>query len=241
MFLPAPPVSKQFDDVYFSAAGGLAEVHHVFHQGNYLPSRFLEAQQNGQTFTIGELGFGTGLACGATMLLWDGMLNRGCKVTNNASNLVYVSLERYPLNWPEIEQALKPWPQVLQKLQPWATSYQQAIETYKSKQKSAWLTLTTTGISLQLGLGDVSELLPQYPSNINAWFLDGFTPAKNPAMWQADILRLIGEKTAPAGTLATFTAASQVRRDLINAGFSMQKVKGFSHKREMLIGNKLND
>jgi tRNA 5-methylaminomethyl-2-thiouridine biosynthesis bifunctional protein len=71
---------------------------------------------------------------------------------------------------------------------------------------------------------------------IDAWYLDGFSPAKNPEMWSTDILARVGALSAAGTTFATFTSAGEVRRGLMAAGFAVQKVPGFGHKREMLVG-----
>ncbi len=234
-----PPVSQQFDDVYFSAHGGLAEVQHVFHTGNNLAARFAACQQQGDTFTIGELGFGTGLSYAATVQLWQQAQHQQPANQQNNAKLVFVSVEKFPLEWSDMVAALTPWPAVLALLTPLAETYQQ----HSSANQPTWLTHEQDNITLKLGLGDVADILPDYPSNINAWFLDGFTPAKNPAMWTPEVLQYIAQKTMRSttphlnGTCATFTAASAVRRGLQENGFHMQKCKGFAFKREMLMGN----
>ncbi len=91
-------------------------------------------------------------------------------------------------------------------------------------------------VSLTLLFGDISEVLPSLHARVDAWFLDGFDPAKNPAMWSDRLYQQMARLTASQGTFATFTAAGKVRRGLQTAGFEVQKVKGFGRKREMLRG-----
>ncbi|WP_368752106.1 tRNA (5-methylaminomethyl-2-thiouridine)(34)-methyltransferase MnmD, partial [Klebsiella oxytoca] len=95
-------------------------------------------------------------------------------------------------------------------------------------------------ITLDLWFGDINQLTNELDDSLNqqvdAWFLDGFAPAKNPDMWTAELFAAMARLARPGGTLATFTSAGFVRRGLEEAGFSMQKRKGFGRKREMLIG-----
>ena len=67
----------------------------------------------------------------------------------------------------------------------------------------------------------------------NAWFLDGFSPAKNPEMWGADLMAEVGRHTAQNGTAATYTAAGHVRRALEDAGFVVTRTAGYGRKRHM--------
>ncbi|MCV2514421.1 MnmC family methyltransferase, partial [Leclercia pneumoniae] len=95
-------------------------------------------------------------------------------------------------------------------------------------------------VTLDLWLGDINALTETLDDSLNqkvdAWFLDGFAPAKNPEMWNDNLFSAMARLVRPGGTFATFTCAGFVRRGLKEAGFSVQKVKGFGRKREMLVG-----
>lgn len=95
-------------------------------------------------------------------------------------------------------------------------------------------------MTLDLWFGDINELTGKLDESLNqkvdAWFLDGFAPAKNPDMWTQNLFSTMARLARPGGTLATFTSAGFVRRGLQEAGFTMQKRKGFGRKREMLCG-----
>ena len=99
--------------------------------------------------------------------------------------------------------------------------------------------------TLDLWFGDVAENLPQLGDYMNgkidAWFLDGFAPSKNPDMWNEQLYQQMFRFTKPQGTFATFTAASAVRKGLENAGFNITKRKGFGKKRECLSGQKTHE
>lgn len=96
----------------------------------------------------------------------------------------------------------------------------------------------TDHVALDLYIGDVNELLPKQPAEIDAWFLDGFRPSSNPDMWNEHVLTQVARMTKTGGSFATFTAAGFVRRALVAAGFEVKKIPGFGRKREMSIGRK---
>lgn len=214
------PYAAAFDDHYYSIVDGLSESRHVFLAGNRLEARFAELQPS-QVFTIGELGFGTGLNFLALLQLWQ-------QVVPAKAQLVYHSLEANPLTMADLAKAHANWPELAAVSENLCQYYNQALQA-----PVAW-----GNVTLNLHVGSVDEVLADFPDDINAWFLDGFAPARNPAMWAQRVMAAVGAKAAPGATFATYTAASQVRRDLQAAGFNVSKVKGFGTKREMLVGEK---
>ncbi|MFO1392026.1 MAG: bifunctional tRNA (5-methylaminomethyl-2-thiouridine)(34)-methyltransferase MnmD/FAD-dependent 5-carboxymethylaminomethyl-2-thiouridine(34) oxidoreductase MnmC [Agitococcus sp.] len=215
------PYSNTFDDIYFSPQDGLAETDYVFLQGNRLSQRFeqLPAQHS---FTIAETGFGTGLNFLATWQLWQ----QTSKQTNTW--LHFVSTEKHPLTPQDLQRALALWPT----LAPYA---QQLLAQYPPL-VAGWhrLVFAEANISLTLILGDANELLPQLSAQVDAWFLDGFAPDKNPDFWQLELLQHIAKLSQTGTTLSTFSAAGVVKRALEQVGFSVVKQKGFGRKREMI-------
>jgi tRNA 5-methylaminomethyl-2-thiouridine biosynthesis bifunctional protein len=91
-------------------------------------------------------------------------------------------------------------------------------------------------VALTLLLGDACETLAQLHGKVDAWFLDGFAPAKNPELWQPDLFQTVAGLSAPGATFATYTCAGAVKRGLAATGFRVEKVPGFGSKREMLRG-----
>lgn len=89
---------------------------------------------------------------------------------------------------------------------------------------------------LQVIVGDARETVPAWGGMADAWYLDGFSPAKNPEMWEPGLLNAVAAHTRAGGTFATYTAAGWVRRNLQTAGFAVEKRSGFGGKREMLSG-----
>lgn len=202
------PVSRQFDDPYFSLGGGLEETRHVFLAGNNLPERFRDG------FHIAELGFGTGLNLLATLLAHTG-----------PGHLRFTSFEAFPLPAADIARALQAFPETAPVagafLQQWA---------------SGATTLHFPNLTAEILIGDARETLPRWTGTADAWFLDGFSPAKNPQLWAPDLMHEVARHTAPQGTFATYTAAGHVRHSLTEAGFSVTRRPGFGRKRHMTTG-----
>ena len=216
------PLSSQFDDVYFSRASGLAESQHVFIQHNQLPERFAALKDN-DTFVIGETGFGTGLNF---LCAWQCFNQHAPAHTR----LHFISVEKHPLQHSDLSQALALWPQL-------SELREQLLQQYSAiHQGFQHIQLDHGRITLTLLIGDVLEMLQQLDGQIDAWFLDGFAPSKNPEMWNEQVFAQLARLAQPDTSLATFTSAGFVRRGLIAAGFAMQRVPGFGRKREMLAG-----
>ena len=213
------PRSDLFDDVYFSAENGAAETEHVFLNGNSLPA----AWQGRQNFTIAETGFGTGLNF---LMAWE-LFER---TAPGHAFLDYISVEKFPLSPGEIRKALSPWAARLgARLESFLARYPIAVPGYHR-------IVFDSRIALTLIVGDVNDVLPDLEACVDAWFLDGFTPAKNPDMWTKDLFSNMARLSAPRATFATFTAAGFVKRGLAAAGFHVEKRKGFGAKRDMLAG-----
>lgn len=212
---PATPAATDFGDIYFSTDGGLDEARTVFLQGCGLP----EGWQNTERFVIGELGFGTGLNFLATRQMWD-------KTKPKNGHLHFVSIEKFPFDSKQLSKALKAWPE---------------LETYASQLMASWPgrvrgfhRLHFGDVTLTLVHDDINEALLELNLQANAWFLDGFNPKKNPDMWTPDIMKRLALLSASGARLATFTVAGPVRQALEEAGFMIQRKKGFGRKRNRL-------
>lgn len=225
------PVSQQFDDVYFSNQDGLAETRHVFLQGNGLPQRWLTGSR--PDFTVAETGFGTGLNF---LTLWQA--HRAFRLAypdRGPSRLHFISFEKYPLRRDDLRAAHAAWPEL-------AELSEQLYAVWPDALPGCHRLHPAPHITLDLWFGDVNALLPQLPDglhgHVDAWFLDGFAPAKNPDMWTPALFNTMLRLARPGATFATFTAAGFVRRGLSQAGFEVSKVKGFGQKRECLAGQR---
>lgn len=216
------PLSRGFGDVYFSRASGLEETRYVFLGHNELPGRFAALPAGGR-LSIGETGFGTGLNFLCAWQLFE-------RTAPADARLHFVSVERFPLTRADLRKALALWPE----LAPYADALlDQYVAVHPGFQRFVF---ANGRVVLTLLVGDVLEHLPELDARIDAWFLDGFAPAKNPEMWTPALFAELARLSAPGASLATFTSAGFVRRGLNEAGFAMQRVKGFGQKREMLAG-----
>ena len=202
------PVSLRFDDPYFSLGGGLDETRHVFLAGNRLPERFRDG------FRIAELGFGTGLNLLATLLAHPGGLQ-----------LHYTSFEAFPLSADTIARALHAFPETAP-----------VAGVFLDQWASGARILRFPGLTAEIVIGDARDTLPAWQGKADAWFLDGFSPARNPELWSPDLMAQVARHTAPGGTFATYTAAGHVRRALADAGFAVTRQPGFGRKRHMTTG-----
>lgn len=210
------PVSTRFDDPYFSLDDGLGETRHVFLDGNDLPARFAGGFGDGfgDGFHLAELGFGTGLNMLVVAEAWSAADARGA--------LHLTSFEAYPMAPDDMARALAAFPT----LAPRAARLVQGC-------RAGGVMNLGDGVTLKVITGDARDTLPAWDGRADAWFLDGFSPAKNPELWGADLLAQVAAHTAPGGTMATYTAAGFVRRALSNAGFDVTRVPGYGRKRHM--------
>ncbi|MEP1144306.1 MAG: FAD-dependent 5-carboxymethylaminomethyl-2-thiouridine(34) oxidoreductase MnmC [Henriciella sp.] len=216
------PVDERVGDVYYSVEDGLAESRAVFLAGCDLPEAWQAAAWGTRDqYTIAELGFGTGLNFLAAWQMW-----RTEKPKTGWLN--FVSFEGFPLDAEDIVRALKPWPEL-------ADLTAALCEKWPPRAKGVrQLVWPEERLSLTLHIGLIEETLPQSSFRADAWFLDGFSPAKNEAMWDETLWSLIAKRSVPGARAATFTVAGAVRRGLSNAGFEVEKRPGHGRKRERL-------
>ncbi|NMY52654.1 bifunctional tRNA (5-methylaminomethyl-2-thiouridine)(34)-methyltransferase MnmD/FAD-dependent 5-carboxymethylaminomethyl-2-thiouridine(34) oxidoreductase MnmC [Pseudomonas sp. WS 5011] len=216
------PLSSQFADVYFSNENALAETRYVFLANNQLPERFAALTAN-QQLVIGETGFGTGLNFLCAWQLFE-------QHATATARLHFVSVEKYPLNCADIQRALALWPE----LAPYA---EQLLAQYVALHPGFQRLVFAGGrIVLTLLIGDARELFGQLDAQVDAWFLDGFAPAKNPDMWTPELFAELARLSHASTTLGTFTSTGYVRRRLNEAGFKMKRVSGLGKKWEVLKG-----
>lgn len=224
------PVSRDFDDVYFSNDNGLEETRYVFLDGNHLGTRFPEHPR--RLFVVAESGFGTGLNF---LTLWQAFdCFRAAYPEATLQRLHFISFEKFPLTAHDLRLAHQRWPELAHWAEQLQTQWPPAIGGCHR------LILDDGRVTLDLWLGDINDLTDKLDDSMNqkvdAWFLDGFAPAKNPDMWSPHLFSAMARLARPGATLATFTSAGFVRRGLQEAGFIMRKTKGFGRKRDMLVG-----
>ena len=205
------PVSRRFDDPYYSIEDGLAESRYVFLDGNGLPGRFRDG------FRIAELGFGTGLNALVAWEAWDAAGHRG--------PLRFTSFEAYPLSADDMARALLPFEPVREK----AEALCKAWTGHGGR-------FALGSLELEVIEGLAEETLTDWKAAADAWFLDGFAPAKNPDLWSPALLAEVAAHGAAGSTLATYSAAGHVRRALEAAGYTVERKPGFRGKRHMSVG-----
>lgn len=211
------PFAIEYGDRYFSRESGLAETHHVFLKGNQLPA----AWQNKDHFVIGETGFGTGLNFLATWQAWSNDPQR-CKT------LHYISIEKHPISKPLLTELLASWIELTEFSTQLLAQYPPVLAGFHQ------LNFAQHQVRLTLCFADAHTALHELVVKMDAWYLDGFAPSKNTDLWSPALFRSLAEHSKTQTTLATFTVAGQVRRDLQAAGFVCEKRPGFGQKREML-------
>ncbi|WP_439852670.1 bifunctional tRNA (5-methylaminomethyl-2-thiouridine)(34)-methyltransferase MnmD/FAD-dependent 5-carboxymethylaminomethyl-2-thiouridine(34) oxidoreductase MnmC [Pseudomonas syringae] len=216
------PRSRDFSDVYFSTESGLDETRHVFLVQNDLHRRFTELPVGGRLI-IGETGFGTGLNFLCAWQLFEACAPAGAR-------LHFVSVEKYPLSRADLQRALALWPELSTFAQPLLDQYVAVHEGFQR------LVFDDGRVTLTLLVGDALQMLPQLDGQMDAWFLDGFAPAKNPEMWTPELFAELARLSTSATTIGTFTSTGWVRRSLNAAGFKMKRVPGIGHKWEVLRG-----
>ncbi|MDH0749234.1 bifunctional tRNA (5-methylaminomethyl-2-thiouridine)(34)-methyltransferase MnmD/FAD-dependent 5-carboxymethylaminomethyl-2-thiouridine(34) oxidoreductase MnmC [Pseudomonas sp. GD03842] len=216
------PISRAFADVYFSKDSGLAETRHVFLNQNDLQARFTALPADGRLI-IGETGFGTGLNFLCAWQLFEACATPGAR-------LQFVSVEKFPLSRADLQRSLNLWPELKALADQLLTQYVAIHEGFQR------LVFDSGRVTLTLMIGDALEQLPQLDGQIDAWFLDGFAPSKNPEMWSPPLFAELARLSAPDATIGTFTSTGWVRRALNAAGFKMKRVPGIGHKWEVLRG-----
>jgi len=212
------PYSALYDDIYHAAHGGLEQARHVFLAGNGLPARWMDAE----CFVILETGFGLGLNFLAT---WQAWRNSG-----ENCRLHFVSVEKHPFRRDDLAVLLAPYaelaPLVAELLRQWPplTPGFQRLQFDHGR------------VTLTLLLGDAQALLPCLVAGVDAVFLDGFAPAKNPDLWSPTLVATITRRCRDQATLATWSVAGELRHALESTGWALERRPGYATKREMLTG-----
>lgn len=214
------PYSALYDDVYHTTHGALAQARHVFLGGNDLPARWSDVAQ----FVILETGFGLGLNFLATWQAWRGSQGRG--------RLHFVSVEKHPLRRDDLAGLLAAYPELnplagelLRQWPPLTPGFQR-------------LHFDDGRITLTLLFGDAQALLPQLVAKVDAVFLDGFAPAKNPELWLPALMKTVTRLCRDQATLATWSVAGAVRHALESTGWKLERRPGYATKRQMLSGTR---
>lgn len=220
------PYSEMFDDIYYSSdegegISGESEFNHVFFKNNGLPERW----ETNDDFVIAELGFGSGLNCLLTIREWLKYLSD----TRQRKCLHYIAVEKYPLAPETILELISRYPELKRYCDELVDNYPPAVEASHSRR------LFDGRVVIHYKFMDVLEALKDEKLNVDAWYLDGFSPAKNSDMWSQALFLKLAQNSSQGASCSTYTAAGFVKRNFIHAGFEVNKVTGYGKKREMLV------
>ena len=211
------PRSAVYGDVYHPRQGALAQARHVFLSGNELPARW----RGRARFVVLETGFGLGNNFLATWRAWRDDPER-------SERLHFLSIEASPLRRDDLA----------------AEPRDGGLAPLAAELVAAWPPLTADlhrlsfddgRVELLLAFGDVGDWLPQLVARVDAFFLDGFAPARNPRMWEPRLFKAMARLAASDATAATWSAARPVRDGLAAAGFEVGSVPGSGGKREITV------
>ena len=231
-YVPLTPAVAEFDaqgrlyspaygDVYHSPSGALGQAEHVFLRGNGLPERW----RGRDAFTVCETGFGLGLNFLALWRAWRDDPQR-------ARSLHVVSLEAHPFGRADLQALL-------------ARHAPEPVAALATQLAAQWpallpglhrLEFEGGAVTLTLGFGDAQALAPRLAARVDAYFLDGFAPERNPRMWQAALLKDLARLAAPQATVATWACTGELRQALRDAGFDVRRAPGYGGKWHMTVG-----
>ena len=209
------PYAPRYGDIYHARAGALEQAQHVYLAGNGLPARW----QGRRRFVVLETGFGLGNNFLATWAAWRAD-------PDQCEQLVFVSIEKHPLSHADLLRAL----------------LNHAHADLATQLLAQWPVLTPDlhtlefdggRVRLLLALGDVALWRSELVASVDAFYLDGFAPARNAVMWDERLCKALARMAAPGATAATWSIARELRDGLSAAGFTVARSPGFGSKREM--------
>ncbi|MEM9914460.1 MAG: FAD-dependent 5-carboxymethylaminomethyl-2-thiouridine(34) oxidoreductase MnmC [Planctomycetota bacterium] len=214
--------SETYDDIYFNPDHAEGKTNHLFHRATRFDEQ-LEALDDGQPLIVGELGFGLALNFLGTWRKFKRLAPPNCR-------LHYVGLDVAPPSAEQLRQALESFDD-------WGEEAQQLLREWPGRVAGVHR-LRLDRCDLTLHLGDIDDTLDGVQTQTDVWFLDGFAPDKNPAMWSARVAQQLFARTRPGGTLGSYTAAGHVRRALADAGFTVERLPGDPFKRHLVAATK---
>ena len=214
--------SPRYGDIYFPP-GGPEDSRRVFLD----PGKLGERMGRNPVFTVVELGFGTGLNFLVTAMEF-------LKLHGRSTRLRFVSFEKHPVQLSDLKRIGKQWKTSLPLFDTLCDQYPPAVHGWHRR------FFGNGNIELSVFIGEVAagieDFLERDQQGVDAWFLDGFSPDLNPAMWQESLLSRLHTRTCAGGSVTTFSSAGRVRRILDVSGFHMDRINTSSEKRHTLLG-----
>jgi tRNA 5-methylaminomethyl-2-thiouridine biosynthesis bifunctional protein len=225
--IPPLLLNPHYDDRYFDVLDGFEEAKYIHVQGNRILERLAALSPPQRSLCIAETGFGAARTLAALIDTLNHSTLRDIAIN-------YYSVELHPLA-PTQMQA------ILQQVKGCDTTLvSDIIEHYAMVDfdNHGWQRFCISQpfgtIAVQLWIGEALEMVSALTQPVDAWFLDGHGPKKNPAMWRSELLMAIGSKTAAGGSATSFTVAGHIRRDLTQAGFNVVRREGIGAKKSVL-------
>lgn len=217
------PRSTKFNDIYYSTSGARDESTHVFLEGTELAARWQSSKSDSPLYTIAEIGFGSGLNFLNTWQLWQ-------QSTHKPGRLHYIAFEKYPLQVADMKRLLNNWPCL-------SSEITELLNHYPEHSRVCHRLAIAPDVTLDLHFGDalcrLKTINRTITSGVDSWFLDGFSPRLNPDLWQDDLIKEMARLSLPGATVATYSAAGFIRRQLRDAGFEVKRIPGYGKKRHM--------
>lgn len=232
--IPDLLLNEHFNDRYFDVINAVEEARHIYFEGNHLLHRLGKYDYTGKTFHIGELGFGAGRTFAALLsyLNKSGLKNL---------DIGFHTVELYPLQIQRIEKMLEPFRNsISEEIDVFLLLYR-TLDLESESCQVRTLTLPFGKLTFRIWFCEALRMMEEMDTTCDAWCLDGHGPKKNPEMWREEIIRMLGKRTVIGGTLATFTVAGELRRALVQAGFTVMRVPGFGGKNVVLNGIRVQD
>ena len=223
-FSGGAPRSHDFQDDYYSPTDGLTESQYVYLEGGNVIER-IKALRYGETLTILELGTGTALNLALLLNAWSLHAPLGARFH-------YLGIEKHPLSRSQLTDLNARWKALADINDVIVSRWPPPMHGCHRREEMI------EGFTADFWWGDAGEVLSDLASHqkawVDVWFLDGFAPARNALMWSDAVILQMQPLSNFGAEVATFTAASRVRRALENAGFAVTKRPGFGKKRECM-------
>jgi tRNA 5-methylaminomethyl-2-thiouridine biosynthesis bifunctional protein len=227
------PYSEEFNDIYFDSQSGYQQSEDIFIHGNNISKRLQHANDN---FVIAETGFGTGLNFLLTLQAYSKLQ----KIFPNYSieKLTFISVEKFPLSKAQLLKSLNSLPQLSHYSNLLLAQYPDFNNNAPLKEINA--SFFNGNVSLKIIIDDatqgLSKIKTKHSGLVDAWYLDGFSPANNPEMWSEQLFSQIGRLSKAQATMATFTVAGFVKRQLQQIGFRVEKKSHRGDRAQILTG-----
>lgn len=214
---PLHPRSTRYGDLFASRSGALGQAEQVFLRGNGLPERW----RGRRHFTVLETGFGLGNNFLATLAAWR-------RDPQRSERLFFLSLDAHPVSPEDLQRAHAASP---------LRALADSLRAQWPPRVPGWHRLDFEGgrAQLLLAFGDILDVLPQWQAEVDAFFLDGFAPRLNPAMWSRQALAPLSRLAASGATASTWSVAGELHAALRAAGFEPTKQPGFGAKAQMTV------